>query len=87
MLTVCAALIGRIIIIDTHEDYITAAENHSTYKLTLAATRGKIYDRNGVASCGRGVLSESVDYSFVKNGSGTDGKATDRKIQFHYATA
>lgn len=52
MLTVCAALIGRIIIIDTHEDYITAAENHSTYKLTLAATRGKIYDRNGVALAG-----------------------------------
>ena len=30
MIAVCAALIGRIVMIDTHEDYITAAENHST---------------------------------------------------------
>lgn len=52
ILAVCAALIGRIIIIDTHEDYISAAENHSSYKLTLARTRGKIYDRNGIPLAG-----------------------------------
>lgn len=52
MLLLCATLIGRIIIIDTHGDYVSAAENHSIYKLTLAKTRGKIYDRNGVALAG-----------------------------------
>ena len=52
MLAVCAGLIGRIVVIDTHQDYITAAEHHSSYKLTLAETRGKIYDRNGTALAG-----------------------------------
>ena len=52
MLAVCAGLIGRIVVIDTHQDYITAAEHHSSYKLTLAETRGKIYDRNGAALAG-----------------------------------
>ena len=52
MIAACAALIGRIMIIDAHDDYISAAENHSVYKLTLAKTRGKIYDRNGVALAG-----------------------------------
>ncbi len=52
MLFICAVLIGRIVIIDTHDDYISAAENHSTYSLTLAKTRGKIYDRDGVALAG-----------------------------------
>ena len=52
LLTLCAVLIGRIVMIYTHEDYLTAAENHSTYKLTLAKTRGKIYDRNGSALAG-----------------------------------
>ena len=52
MLILCATLIGRIVVIDTHTDFIEAAENHSTYKLTLAKTRGRIYDRNGAALAG-----------------------------------
>ena len=68
MIAVCAALIGRIVMIDTHEDYITAAENHSTYKLTLAKTRGKIYDKNGTAlaggaSCLKALIIPSSDVS------------------------
>lgn len=43
----CTVIIGRILVIDSEEDYVAAAQNHSTYKLTLAETRGKIYDRNG----------------------------------------
>ena len=52
ILAACAVLIGRIIVIGTHSDYIAAVENHGTYRLQLAATRGKIYDRNGVALAG-----------------------------------
>ena len=68
IIVVCAALIGRIIIIESHQDYISAAENHSTYKLTLAKTRGKIYDRNGVAlaggaSCLKALIIPSSDVS------------------------
>lgn len=52
LLAMCTVLIGRIILIDSHEDYVSAAENHSTYKLTLAKTLGKIYDRNGTVLAG-----------------------------------
>lgn len=52
LLALCTVLIGKLIMIDTHQEFITAAENHSTYKLVLAKTRGKIYDRNGVALAG-----------------------------------
>ena len=68
MLIICATLIGRLVIIIGHDDYIAAAENHSTYKLTLAETRGKIYDRNGVAlaggaSCLKALIIPSADVS------------------------
>ena len=52
LLAMCTVLIGRILLIDSREDYISAAENHSTYKLTLAKTLGKIYDRNGTELAG-----------------------------------
>ena len=43
----CTVTIGRILLIDTQTDYVSAAQRHSVYTLTLASTRGKIYDRNG----------------------------------------
>lgn len=52
LLILCAVLIGRMVTLCTKEDYIAAAERHSTYQLKLASTRGKIYDRNGVALAG-----------------------------------
>ncbi len=52
IILLCAVLIGRIVIIETHDGYVSAARNHSEYKLTLATTRGRIYDRNGVALAG-----------------------------------
>lgn len=52
ILVLCAALIGRIAMIDSHGEYISAARNHSTYRLVLARTQGKIYDRNGIALAG-----------------------------------
>ena len=68
MLIICAILIGKIAVIDTHEDYVSAARNHSTYKLTLAKTRGKIYDRNknalaGDASCLKALIIPSSKVS------------------------
>ena len=52
IIALCTVLIGRLLMIDTHQGYVSAAENHSEYKLTLARTRGKIYDRNGLALAG-----------------------------------
>ena len=52
ILSMLALLIGRIAAIDTHSDYVAAAENHSEYSLTLTKTRGKIYARNGMALAG-----------------------------------
>lgn len=43
----CGIVMERILTIDAHMDYTQAARNHSSYTLTLARTRGKIYDRNG----------------------------------------
>lgn len=51
-LILCAVVIGRILLIDSETDYVEAAQNHSIYSLTLAKTRGKIYDRNGNALVG-----------------------------------
>lgn len=41
------AVIGRVVVIDTHSDYVHAAQTHSIYTVTLARTRGRIYDRSG----------------------------------------
>lgn len=43
----CTVVIGRILLIESRTDYVSAAQNHSVYDITLAKTRGKIYDRNG----------------------------------------
>lgn len=51
-IAMCAVLIGRIAVLCTEEDYVTAAKGHSSYSLTLTETRGKIYDRNGNALTG-----------------------------------
>ena len=51
-LIMCAMMIGQILFIDSKSDYVEAAQNHSIYSLTLAKTRGKIYDRNGNALVG-----------------------------------
>ena len=48
----CTVVIGRILFIDNETDYVDAAQNHSIYSITLAKTRGKIYDRNGVPLAG-----------------------------------
>lgn len=51
-IAMCAVLIGRITALGMEEDYINAAQSHSSYSLTLAETRGKIYDRSGNALAG-----------------------------------
>ncbi len=51
-IALCAVLIGRITALGLEEDYVNAARSHSSYSLTLAETRGKIYDRNGNALAG-----------------------------------
>ncbi len=56
----CAVLIGRITMLGFEEDYIAAARNHSTYSLTLAETRGKIYDRNGIALAGNASCYKAI---------------------------
>lgn len=47
MLAAFAVLIGRIAILGSRSDYVEAARGHSVYRLTLATTRGTIYDRSG----------------------------------------
>lgn len=61
-------VIGRILLIDNETDYVDAAQNHSIYSITLAKTRGKIYDRNGNALAGgtygyKAVIIPSADTS------------------------
>ena len=51
-IAICAVLIGRMSVLVMEEDYVTAAKGHSSYSLTLAQTRGKIYDRSGNALAG-----------------------------------
>lgn len=46
-IAMCVVIIGRIIVIGYDENYVDVAQGHSSYNMTLAETRGKIYDRNG----------------------------------------
>jgi Cell division protein FtsI/penicillin-binding protein 2 len=52
MISFLAVLLGRLSIITTHAEYTEASKNNGEYRLTLARTRGKIYDRNGTALAG-----------------------------------
>lgn len=53
-------VIGRIVYLDCEDEYVAAAETHGTYSLTLAETRGKIYDRNGAALAGGSYCYKAV---------------------------
>lgn len=46
-IAICAVLTGRILMLGFEDEYVESARSHSSYSLTLAETRGKIYDRNG----------------------------------------
>lgn len=67
-ITMCVVIIGRILVIGCEDDYVTAAQNHGSYNLTLAETRGKIYDCNGNVLAGgaygyKAVIIPSADTS------------------------
>lgn len=90
----CAVVIGRILFIDSETDYVNAAQNHSIYSLTLAKTRGKIYDRNGNALVGgtysyKAVIIPSADTSATLFGCLTaeqlDEISTSLKGKFPFA--
>lgn len=67
-IAMCVVIIGRILVIGCEKDYVSAAQNHGSYNLTLAETRGKIYDCNGNVLAGgafgyKAVVIPSADTS------------------------